>query len=54
MTDKSQVRRNNLAMGITVLERKIAVCKNVNEIARLELEVKELQMQLDGEIDGLD
>lgn len=41
-------------MGITVLERKIAVCKNVNEIARLELEVKELQEQLDGEIDGLD
>ena len=45
MTEKSQVRRNNLAMGITVLERKIAVCKNVNEIARLELEVKELQEQ---------
>tara|TARA_B100000902_G_C27037417_1_gene777606 strand:+ start:517 stop:681 length:165 start_codon:yes stop_codon:yes gene_type:complete len=54
MTKKTQVIRNNLMMGIAELERQLEVCKNVNEIARLELEVKELQMQLDGEIDGLD
>lgn len=40
-------------MSITSLERQLEVCKNVNEIARLELEVKELRQQLDGEIDGV-
>lgn len=51
--NKEQVIRANLMMSITSLERQLEVCKNVNEIARLELEVKELRQQLDGEIDGV-
>tara|TARA_B100000674_G_C37277056_1_gene661545 strand:- start:370 stop:561 length:192 start_codon:yes stop_codon:yes gene_type:complete len=51
--NREQVIRANLMMSITSLERQLEVCKNANEIARLELEVKELQQQLDGEIDGV-
>ena len=51
--NREQVIRANLMMSITSLERQLEVCKNANEIARLVLEVKELQQQLDGEIDGV-
>jgi len=51
--NREQVIRANLMMSITSLERQLEVCKNANEIARLELEVKELRQQLDGEIDGV-
>ena len=53
MSERTQVVRYNLTKSIASLEKQLKVCKNVNEIARLELEVKELQMQLDGAKDGL-
>jgi hypothetical protein len=43
---------NNLTIGIAILEQQLKVCKNVSEISRLELEVKELQERLKGEING--
>ena len=44
---------NNLTIGIALLEQQLKVSKNVSEISRLELEVKELQQRLDGEINGM-
>ena len=44
---------NNLTIGIALLEQQLKVSKNVSEITRLELEVKELQQRLDGEINGM-
>tara|TARA_R100000781_G_scaffold84796_1_gene52222 strand:+ start:777 stop:953 length:177 start_codon:yes stop_codon:yes gene_type:complete len=44
---------NNLTIGIAILKQQLKVCKNVSEITRLELEVKELQQRLDGEINGM-
>lgn len=44
---------NNLTIGIAILKQQLKVCKNVSEITRLELEVKELQTRLDGEINGM-
>ena len=50
-TNKALV--NNLTIGIAILKQQLKVCKNVSEITRLELEVKELQQRLDGEINGM-
>lgn len=50
-TNKALV--NNLTIGIAILEQQLKVCNNVSEISRLELEVRELQKQLDGEINGM-
>ena len=44
---------NNLTIGIALLEQQLKVSKNVSEISRLELEVKELQQRLNGEINGM-
>ena len=50
-TNKALV--NNLTIGIAILQQQLKVCNNVSEISRLELEVRELQKQLNGEINGM-
>lgn len=44
---------NNLTIGIALLEQQLKASKNVSEISKLELEVKELQQRLNGEINGM-